>query len=423
MKDVFESLKKYSFWDGQRHKAGFERSIYLQKITQYLGNKLIKVLVGQRRVGKSYILRQIINFLLDTKKCPPQNIFYLNKEYLIFSAIKNAHDLNDLFTYYLKEVKPKGKIYILIDEVQNIQEWELFVNSYSQDFTGEYELVITGSNSNLLSGNLASQLSGRYVEFEVLPFGYAEFTDFTQTGRHKESFLNYLQTGGLPEMYSLDGKELKRNYIQSLKNTIVLRDIIQRHNIKDISLLEDIFLFLISNIGSLISFSSIIKYFKSRQKKTNYETVSSYVQYFTESFILLQAERYNLKGKKILGGERKYYLNDLAFKDFLLGASPTDIGFRLENLVYLELRRAEYRVWVGNYAGKEIDFVAEKAEKRIYVQATYLLSSDETIEREFGNLLKIKDNYEKFVVSMDDVKFSNYQGIKHISPWELPEIL
>jgi predicted AAA+ superfamily ATPase len=220
-------------------------------------------------------------------------------------------------------------------------------------------------------------------------------------------------------MFNFEQEELQRHYIESLRNTIVLRDIVGRNNIKDLSLLEDIFKFLSANVGNLTSFSSIINYFKSRQKKTNYETISSYVGFLKDTFIIHQAERYNLRGKQILGGDCKYYLNDLAFKNYLLGYYPSDIGYNLENYIFMQLKRMGYNVSVGILNNLEIDFVAQKPEKTIYVQVCYILSEQKTIEREFGNLLLIKDNHQKIVISLDDVNFSDYEGINHLRPWEL----
>jgi len=419
MKEIFDKIRKFNPWDGQRMNSGYERKEYLDKITGYIGNRLVKVLVGQRRVGKSYILRQIMNYLITTKNICPVNIFYLDKEFIAFDAIRTFSDLENVFNYYRDQFKIQGKIYIFLDEVQNISEWEKFVNSYSQDFTAEYELFITGSNSDLLSGELATLLSGRYIEFEIFPFSYTEFTEFYRKIPGRETFVEYLQTGGLPELYHLDEEEIRRHYIESLKNTIILRDIAGRRIIKDLNLLEDIFRFLSVNIGNLTSFSSLIDYFKNRQRKTNYETVSAYAGFLTVSFIIHLAERYKLRGKQVLGGEYKYYLNDLSFKNFLFGFFPSDMGYNLENYVYIQLRRMGYKVYVGIINGLEIDFVALKPEKTLYVQVCYLLNSPDVIKREFGNLLLIKDNHEKIVISLDETKFSDYEGIKHLRPWEL----
>ena len=419
MQSLFNRIRAYNVWDGKLYNTGYKRSEYLNTIKKYIGNKLIKVLVGQRRVGKSYVLRQIINYLTSEKGVNPQNIFYINKEYTAFDDIKSSSDLETLFNYYCEQFSLKGKIYIFLDGVQNIQNWETFTNSYSQDFTYEYEVFLTGSNSNLLSGELATMLSGRYIEFEIFSFSFFEFADYKNKTISKENFIEYMQCGGLPEMFNFEQEELQRHYIESLRNTIVLRDIVGRHKIKDLSLLDDVFKFLSVNIGKLTSFSSIINYFKSRQKKTNYETISSYVGFLKDTFIIHQAERYNLHGKQLLGGECKYYLNDLSFKNYLLGNFPSDIGNNLENYIFMQLRRMGFKVSVGVFNNVEIDFVAQKPEKTLYIQVCYILTESKTIEREFGNLLLIKDNHDKIVVSLDDFKFSDYEGIKHIRPWEL----
>lgn len=419
MQQLFDKIRKFNTWDGRSFNIGYERTEYLNRLTDYIDNKLVKVLIGQRRAGKSYILRQIINFLITKKDVHPHNIFYVNKEYTAFDDIQTASDLENLFEFYRKRYTLSGKIYIFLDEVQNIRNWESFVNSYSQDFTNEYELFITGSNSKLLSGELATLLSGRYVEFKILPFSFFESTGFKNQSLNRESFIGYLKTGGLPELLEIQKEEIQRHYVDSLKNTIILRDIVERQNIKDIPLLEDLFKFLTVNIGNLTSVSNIINYFKNRQKKTNYETLSSYISYLTEALIIHKTERFMLRGKKTLGGECKYYLNDLAFKNFLYGFSPSDIGYNLENYVHNQLNRLGYNVFTGVINNLEIDFVAYKPGKTIYVQVCYLLSSPVVIEREFGNLLLIKDNHEKIVVSLDEVKFSDYEGVKHILPWEL----
>ena len=363
-----------------------------------------------------------MNILISEKGVNPKNLFFVNKEFTAFDDIRTASDLEELFTYYRTELKVEGQTYIFLDEVQNIEAWETFVNSYSQDFIEDYDLFVTGSNSNLLSGELATLLSGRYVEFEILPFGYSEYIQVKELAAGKKSFLEYLQIGGLPELFHLNSEELRRNYLLSLKNTVILRDILDRHKIKDLPLLEELFKFLAINVGNLTSISSIINYFKSKQKKTNYETLSSYVRFLTDTFIFHQAERYKVRGKQVLGGSCKYYLNDLAFKNLLFGLLPTDIGYNLENYVYLQLRRVGYEVHVGILNNLEIDFVAQKSDRIIYVQVCYLLSNEKVVAREFGNLLQIKDNHEKYVVSLDDVKFSNYEGIIHLHPWELMNI-
>ena len=355
METLLENIRKYNTWEGLQFDIGFERSSYLDQIKSYIGNKLIKVIVGQRRTGKSYIMRQIMNYLISEHAVNPKNIFYVNKEYTAFDDISAMKNLEELFEYYKFHFGIKGKVYIFIDEVQNISDWEKFVNSYSQDFTSDYELFITGSNSNLLSGELATLLSGRYVEFEILPFSLKEFADYNNEEITKNIFINYLKSGGLPELLNFDNEEIRRHYVEDLRNTIVLRDIVQRNRLKDLFLLEDIFKFIMSNIGNPTSINGIVKYFKSKQKKTNYDTVATYIGYLLDTFIIHEAERYNIRGKQILGGVKKYYLNDLAFKIFTLGYYPSDIGCNLENYVFLQLKRMGYKVSVGILNKNEID--------------------------------------------------------------------
>jgi hypothetical protein len=343
----------------------------------------------------------------------------LNKEFTAFDEINTAVRLEALFEFYKSHFNLSGRIFVFLDEIQNIKDWERFVNSHSQDFTGDYEIFVTGSNSTLLSGELSTLLSGRYVEFEILPFSLFEFGGYFKREINKDLFLDYIKMGGLPELLNFDDEEIQRHYVESLKNTIILRDIVQRKQVKDLKLFDDIFNFMTLNIGNQTSLLAIVKYFKSRQVKTNYETLSTYVGYLLETFVVHQVQRYDLRGKQVLGGISKYYLNDLAFKNFIFGFYPSDLGYHLENFVFLHLKRSGYRVSVGILHKLEIDFIAQKSDKTVYVQVAWLLNNPETVTREFGNLLAIKDNYEKIVVSMDEVRFSDYEGIKHFRPWEL----
>ena len=419
MDSILDKIKKYNCWDGKAFEAGYERNDYVEQIAKFINNKLVKVIIGQRRVGKSYIMRQIINYLIEEMHIDPKCTFYLNKEYLVFDHIRTSKDLEQLFRKYLEHFKISGKVYIFLDEVQHIENWERFVNSYSQEYTGAYEIFITGSNSKLLSGEFASLLSGRFIEFRIYSFSLFEYSGYKNLEINKNTFLEYLKTGGMPEMFSLHDEEMQRHYIESLKNTIILRDIVQRNKVRDIALLEDIYKFIATNIGNLSSIPGIIKYFKNIRRKTNFETLSTYIGYLRDTYIIHETERFNLKGKQILSGERKYYLGDLAFKNFLFGFSPADIGNNLENYIYMQLKRMGFDVLVGILDSYEVDFVALKGNKTIYIQVSYLLSESKTIEREFGNLLKIRDNYEKIVISLDDMKFDNYEGILHMHPWEL----
>lgn len=422
MDEKFKALKEYNFWDGNIPYLGLPREAYTDKIFDFVGNKLVKVLVGQRRVGKSYILRQIA-FRLMQENVPAQNILYINKEFIDFDFISDYKILHELVKLYEDMVKPQGKVYLFIDEIQGIEGWEHFVNSYSQDFTKNYEIFITGSNSKLLSGEMATLLSGRYVKFEIFPFSYQEYLQIKEADNSKAEYMQYLQTGGLPELFILPNNDAKRNYVSSIKDSVLLRDIIQRYNIKDTKLLEDIFVYLVNNASNLLSITNIVNFFASRKRKTTYDTIANYIGFIEEAFLIHKAERYNIRGKETLSGTAKYYINDLSFKNYLYPGFAYGIGYELENLVFLALKRKGYAVYVGNDRGKEIDFVAIKEDRVIYIQSTYLLLEPQTIEREYAPLLAINDSYEKYVVSLDDVTLPSKEGVKHIQAWLLDDIL
>jgi len=422
MLEKFAKLKKYNFWDANFPDVGLLRQNYLNRINDFIGNNLIKVLVGQRRTGKSYLLRQIILSLIS-KGVNPKNIFYINKEYTDFDFITNYTELEELILTYQQELTPEGKIYLFIDEVQRIAGWERLVNSYSQNYTRPYEIFISGSNSQLLSTELATLLSGRYIQFQILPFSYREYISIKKAPNTKESFLTYLQSSGLPELFHLPNDETKRHYLSAIKDTVLLHDIIQRYNIKDIRLLEDIFSFLVNNASNLISINSIVKYFAGKSRKTNYETVANYISYLQNTFLIHQVDRFSIKGKDILAGTHKYYINDLAFKNYLYSGFEYGFGYMLENIVYLQLINAGYNVNTGYLRNKEIDFVATKGNKTIYIQVAYLLIDKLTIDREYSELASIPDNYEKFVVSLDDMQLPDKNGIRHILAWKIDEIL
>lgn len=422
MDERFETLKTYNFWDGNAPSLGFIRPEYTDKIYAYKGNRLIKVLVGQRRVGKSFILRQLA-FKLVESGVDRKNIFFVNRELVAFDFLKTYKDLDDLFKLYKARVKPQGRIYIFIDEIQNIDGWERVVNSYSQDYTSEYEVFISGSNSKMLSGELATLLSGRYVSFEIFPFSFREYTGITQKEQTKQSFMEYMGSGGMPELFMLPEQELKRNYISAVKDTVLLRDIIQRHTIKDARLLEDIFVYLVNNASNLLSIRNISNYFKNSGRKMSYDTVAAYIGYIEDAYLFHRVERYNIKGKETIAGNCKYYVNDLSFNNYLYQGFGYGFGYMLENLVYLELARHGFDIYVGNIKDKEVDFVAIKGDRIVYVQSAFMLIDRETIEREYAALEAIDDNYEKIVVSLDEIALPSKGGIKHVQAWKLSEML
>jgi len=422
MEEKFNILKKYNFWNGNVPEQGFLRLDYLNAIRSFFHNKLVKVIVGQRRTGKSYILRQIANDLISNG-VHPHNIFYLNKEFIDFDFINHYTDLEELIKLYQFKLKPQGKIYLFFDEIQNIAQWERLVNSYSQDFTESYEVVISGSNSKMLSGELATLLSGRYVNFEIFPFSFKEFVGITNQNSSKEMYIKYMQSGGLPELFVLPNEETKRHYVASVKDTVLLRDVIQRHAIKDPNLLEEIFIYLVNNAANLLSVNNVTNYLKSKGRKTSYDTIANYIGYIEDTFLLHKAERFDIKGKDTIAGNVKYFCNDLAYKNYLYARFGYGIGYQLENLIYLELRRLGYEVYVGVMQNKEIDFVAIKADEKVYVQSAYLLIDEETIKREYASLEAINDNYPKLIVSLDDITMPVNKGIIHLQAWKLHDYL
>ena len=416
MEEKLNAIRKYNFWDEKTLELGFYRADYADKIFAYTGNRLVKVLIGQRRTGKSYILRQLANKLIHNG-INRKNILYINKEYTDFDFIVHYADLDNFVRFYKKEFTVSGKVYLFIDEIQNITGWEHLVNSYSQDFVDEYEIFISGSNSKMLSGELATLLSGRYIEFEFFPFSFSEYTGILKKENTRQHFIEYMESGGLPELFNLPNDEIRRNYVSALKDTVFLRDIVQRYSIKEPKLLEDIFVFLVNNAANLLSITSIVNYFKSLGRKTTYDTVSAYTGYLEDAFLAHKSERYDIRGKGTVSGNAKYYINDLGYKNYLYTGFGYGIGYKLENLVYLQLKRSGFKVYTGVFRDKEVDFFALKDDRILYVQATYLLIDEKTIEREYSPLESIADNYEKVVVSLDDIRFPQKMGIKHKPIW------
>jgi len=422
MKENIARIAKYNFWDGNRPETGFLRASYQEKIKKFSGNRLIKVLVGQRRSGKSYILRQIIKTFIESG-IPESNTLYINKEFIEFDFISDYKELGEFVATYKTERKITGKLFLFFDEVQQIEGWERIVDSFAQNFAEQYELFISGSNSELLSGELASLLSGRYISLEVSPFSYSEYCLFLNIEQNRASFLGYLQSGALPELFHLEDFEAQRQYVAAVKDTVLLRDIIYRYSIKDARLLEDIFVFLVNNAANLVSVSNLVNYFGSKNRKVNYETIAHYIHYLETAFLVHRAERFNIKGKEILSGTCKYYINDLSFKNFLYTGYGYGLGFLLENAVYLQIRAGGFEIYTGSLRNGEIDFVVRKSDRTLYFQVAVTVADQPVYEREFGAFRTIDDNYEKYVVTLDDIRFPSYRGIRHIRAWELAGVL
>lgn len=392
------------------------RHEYLKKIKPFINKQLIKIIIGQRRVGKSYLLLQIIN-LLKKRGVNQKYIIHINKELEEFNNIVNDQDL--LAYVHQQEKKfPQNsnqKIYLFIDEVQEIINFEKAVRNLAA--ANRYDIYLSGSNANLLSTDLATLLSGRYIEFKVYSLSYVEFLKFHQLKDSQHNWYLYLKYGGLPYLRNLVFKdEVVFEYLRSVYNTIFLKDIVKRYQLRNVAFLEQLARFTADNVGNLLSAKKISDFLKSQRVKISPSVIQDYLKYMCEAMMIYQVDRMDLQGKKIFEINQKYYFEDLGIRHAIVGYKQTDINKILENVVYLHLLIKGYKVFIGQLAsGKEIDFVASKGNDKLYIQVAYLLVDQKTIDREFGNLLAVSDNYRKIVLSMDEGMHSNYHGVEHLS--------
>lgn len=388
-----------------------ERPEILSQVLAHIGKGLIIVLVGQRRVGKSYVLKMLRNKIASTPE--NANIIYIDKEKREFDSLKTYTDLN---SYIEAHFAPKRHNYILIDEAQDIQEFERSVRSYRTE--PNTDVVITGSNSHTLSSELSTLLGGRYREIYVQPLSYREFLTFHGLADTDDSLALYLDYGGLPGLARIGlNEDDAREYQWDVYHTALLKDVIMRHNIRNSVFLENLVRFLADNEGKLISASSISKYMRGQGANITPTAILNYISYLAEAFIIDKADRYDIHGKRLLESNSKYYFEDNGIRNAIAGGSREgDIEKVLENVVYQHLVRLGYRVYVGQLQAGEIDFVCEKSGgKRAYVQVSYIIIDDSTRKREFGPLASIADNYPKYVISMTPlVSRSDYNGITHL---------
>jgi len=384
------------------------REIYINKLLPFIDKNLIKVIVGQRRVGKSYLLLQIMEHL--KKENTLANIIYINKEKYEFDALRTYQDLTNYCESKLSEVT---KNYIFIDEIQDIEHFEKTLRHfYSQP---NVDIYCTGSNAKLLSGELATYLSGRYIEIKVYGLSYLEFLKFHNLQNTLESLEYYMQIGGLPYLVNLlPRKEVIFEYLSNILSTIIYKDIIARYHIRNHSFLENLVKFLSQNTGNLISAKKISDYLKSQNIKMSPQIVLDYLQYLENAFLVFKVKRTDLTGKKVFETSEKYYFEDIGIKNALAGENNFQINQVIENLIFNHLKIMGYEVNVGVLGDKEIDFICHKQGKKLYLQAAYLLPDEKVKEREFGNLLQINDNYRKVVVSLDKYAPKDYNGIEHI---------
>ena len=384
----------------------------MQRIRPFINTDLIKVFTGIRRAGKSVMLELVKNELKESG-IGEENFLCINFEQFSNSQFLDVESLYKKITDFQKNTK--GKIYLFFDEIQEVDGWEKCINSCRIDF--DCDIYITGSNAKVLSGELATYLAGRYVEFVIYPFSFAEFFEMNLIKNpnvdKSTCFMQFLKTGGMPFLSNFpDDDSAKSQYLIDIYNSVVLKDVVKRNNIRDVDTLERIVAYAFSNIGHIFSATSLSKYFKSENRKISHDTILNYLKFCSDAFLFYKINRYDLEGKKIVTVNEKYYCADHGLREALFGKNIQNIDQVLENIVCLELLRRNYKVYVGKKGDLEIDFIAEKQGKKIYVQVAYLLANEETIKREFSVYNAVKDSYPKYVVSMDELDFSQ-NGIIH----------
>lgn len=387
-----------------------KRESYMKQIRPFIGQNIVKVLTGIRRCGKSVMLKLIQEELLS-QGISDTDFLSINFE---SKATEHIHSTDSTYTYIKNFSKDKNrKIYLFFDEIQELAGWETLVNSCMIDF--DCDIYITGSNAKLLSGELATYLAGRYVKINVYPFSFQEVMAILPDTSETEAFQTYLRWGGMPFLYQFPMNDnSKIQYLSDIYDSIILKDIVTRNNIRDVEQFQRILLYFISNIGNTFSSSTIIKYLKSENRKISSETIYNYIEYCRSACLLHLVSRQDIVGKKILQFQEKIYLTDHGIREAIYGNNTRDIGQILENIVYIELLRRGYKVTVGKNENLEVDFVAQTNGQKIYYQVAYLLASEETIEREFGALRRIDDNYPKYVLSLDEFDMSR-DGYIHLN--------
>lgn len=389
-----------------------KRETYMQRIRPFINTELIKVFTGIRRSGKSVML-ELVKEELKTSGISEKNFFCVNFEQFSHSELLDVKKLYGKILEFHKNTE--GKMYLFFDEIQEVEGWETCINSCRVEF--DCDIYITGSNARLLSGELATYLAGRYVEFVIYPFSFAEFLEMSQRFSPEidksSCFMQFVKTGGMPFLSNFSGDDTaKHQYLMDIYNSVVLKDVVRRNNIRDVDMLERIVAYAFSNIGHIFSATSLSKYFKSENRKISHDTILNYLKFCADAFLIYKINRYDMEGKKIVSVNEKYYCADHGLREAVFGKNIQNIDQVLENIVCLELLRRNYKVYVGKKGDLEIDFIAEKQSQKIYVQVTYLLATEETVKREFSVYNSVKDSYPKYVLSMDDFDFSQ-NGIIH----------
>ena len=397
-----------------------KREMYLKKIRDSYDSELIKIIVGVRRSGKSVLMTQIMDELKENG-ISKDHIIYINFEDYDYTDYTKPKEFNK---YVKDKIKDKEKYYLFFDEIQNVQDFEKVINSFRA--TMNVSIFITGSNSKVLSGDLSTYLAGRYINIKMMPFTFSEYLELQKskgiTKDKDEAFLEYVEWGGMPQIYNSTSIQERKMYLRDLYNTVILKDIVERNSIKDVNLLNRVIQFMMENIGGVISANSITKFLKNDNVTTSIDTILNYIEYINNAMIASKACRYNIRGKSVMTLLEKYYLVDLGLLQLKSTPIEKKVGGRLENIVYNELLARGYDVYIGKTDNGEIDFVVDNFGDRFYIQVADYLSSDEVIEREFGAYKNVADNFPKYVITMDKINYSR-DGIihKNIINWLLEE--
>lgn len=387
----------------------YKRELYIGRIKPFINTQMIKVLTGQRRVGKSFLLFQLMDHIHVLY--PSSDLIYINKELFEFDALK---DYTDLINYVTQQRKNfNDKCFLFIDEVQDIASFEKALRHFFAE--GTFDIYCTGSNANMLSGELATYLSGRYIEFKVYSLTYNEFLQFHKLEDSSDSFTKFYKFGGLPYLVNLPFDELLvSNYLRSIYDTIILKDVVNRYNIRNVRQLQDLTVYLADTIGNLFSANKISEYLKSQRVELPPKTILEYLNYLNNAYFVKRLRPFDIQGKRQFQIGEKYYFEDLGIRHAIRPFKANDIAQVLENIVCHHLLVHGYNLSIGRDGDKEIDFVGEKNGEKIYIQVAYSVMDPKTYEREFGNLLAIKDNYPKMVITMDEIEGNSNEGIKQI---------
>lgn len=389
-------------------KEYITRPDYIEKIRPFMGKDLIKVLVGQRRVGKSYLLYQLMDEI--KKQNPEAPVIYINKEDYIFREMRTW---KELYEYADNERGEAGYCYLLIDEIQEIDEFEKALRTLLAE--GRYDIYCTGSNARILSGELATLLAGRYIEIKVHSLTFSEFLTFHSLENNADSFLKYVKYGGMPWLIKTGlNDEVVYEYLLNIFNSIILKDVVERYHVRNVAILRNLIMFLADNIGSVVSAKRISDYLKSQKIEISVKVVIEYLAHLSDAMLVAPVKRKDIAGKKIFETGEKYYFNDTGLRNTIIPYRQADLGRLFENMVYMHLVTHGYNVTVGRTEDKEIDFIAERLGSKAYFQVAYLIADQQTHEREFGNLLAIRDNWSKYVISSDEMPGAAYEGIVHM---------